>query len=112
MPLGSVPASSAVLIIHRQAGDVRLAGFVPDLAVAGAIHAEDLALVAGADVEGAIGAHGQRPDVAGFGREVLGGLAVLDAIDLAIGRSAGVDRAGAVHRDGEDLGLVGGPEKR
>ena len=28
-----------------------------------------------------------------FGREVLGGLAVLDAVDLAVGRGAGVDGA-------------------
>ena len=91
---------------------MRLAGLIPDFAVAGAIHAEDLALIAGADVEGAIGADGQRPDVACFGCEVLGGLAVLDAVDLAVGRGAGVDRAGAIHGEGEDLGLGRGPQQR
>ena len=102
----------AVLIIDGQSGDVRLPGLIPDFAVAGAIHAEDLALFAGADVEGAIGAHGQRPDVARFGREVFGGLAVLDAVDLAIGRGAGVNRAGMIHREGENLGLGRGPKQR
>ena len=78
----------------------------------GAVHAKDLALIAGADVERAIRRDGERPDVAGLGREVLGGLAVLDAVDLAVGRSAGVDRAVGVHGDGEDLGLLGGPQQR
>src|ERR1019366_10262289 len=75
----------AVPIIDGEAGNVRLSSLIPDFAVPGAIHTENLALLAGAHVERAIGAHGQRPDVACFGREVFGGLAVLDAVDLAIG---------------------------
>ena len=102
----------AALRIHGQAGDVRLAGIVVQLAAARAGNAEDLALVAGAHVERAIGPRGQRPDVARLGREVLGGLAVFDAVDLAIGRGAGVDHAAAVHGDGEDFGLFGGPQQR
>ena len=46
----------AVLRIEREAGDVRLAGLVVELALAGASHAEDLALIARADVQRAIAA--------------------------------------------------------
>src|ERR1035438_4033287 len=37
--------------------------------------------------------------------------AVFDAVDLAIGRGAGVDRAGAIYREGENLGLRCGPQQ-
>src|SRR5260370_36374955 len=107
-----MPGDAVVLIIHRQSGYVRLPGFIPDFAVTGAIHAEDLALFAGADVESAIGANSQRPDVACFGREVFGGLAVLDAVDLTIGRSGGVKRAGAIRRESENLWFGRSPKKR
>src|SRR5260370_36561594 len=96
-----MPGDAVVMIPNRQSGYVRLPGFIPDFAVTGAIHAEDLALFAGADVESAIGANSQRPDVACFGREVFGGLAVLDPVDLTIGRRGGVSRARAMHRASE-----------
>src|SRR5664280_3743083 len=100
------------MCIRDRSGNVRLSGLIPDLAVPCAIHTEDLALLAGAHVEGAIGAHGQRPDVARLGREVFGDLAILDAVDLAIGRGAGVKRTGAIHGEGENLGLGRGPQQR
>ena len=47
-----------------------------------------------------------------FGIEVLGGLAVLDAIDFAVGRTGGVDVVVRINGDGEDFGTVGGPDQR
>ena len=97
------------MLVHGEAGNVRLAGIVVQFALARSVHAEQLALVAGAHVEAPIRAKSQRPDIARLGREELGGLARLDAIDLPVRRSACVDGAGRVHRDGEYLRLVGRP---
>jgi hypothetical protein len=46
-----------------------------------------------------------------LGAKYSSAFAVDDAIDLAVGRRAGVDRA-VIHRDGEDLRLIGGPQER
>src|SRR5512143_341414 len=90
---------------------MRLAGLIVKLAASGAAsvgdHAIDLALLAGADIQGTVGREGQRPDVTLTGSEVFGGAAVLDAVHLAIGRGAGVNRASAVDGDRVDLRLIG-----
>ena len=89
--VGVGAGEEAALGIDGKGGDVRLAGSELDFALAGGGDAEDFALVAGAGEEGAIGGDGEGPDVAGLGIEVLGGLAVLDAVDAAIGGCAGVE---------------------
>ena len=100
------------LSIDGEAGDVGLAGIVLDFADASGGDAKDAALIAGADIERAIRGDGQRPDVARFGREVLSGFAVFDAIDLAIGRACRRRRTPLrIGGEGEDLGLIGGPQE-
>ena len=99
------------IAVQGQAGDVRLSGLIVNFALAGGGDAEDLALIAGADIQRAVGRDGQRPDVTGAGREVLAGLALQDAIDLSIRRCAGVDGARRVNRQGKDLRLIGRPQK-
>ena len=91
---------------------MRLPGRVQDLALARSIDAKHFALIASAGVERAVGRHGERPDVFGLWREIFRRLAVLDAIDFAVGRSGGIDRAFGVRHYGENLGLVGGPDER
>ena len=110
--VGLGAGEQATLRIHCQPGDVRLAGLVIELALARRGDPVNLPLIAGADIERSIGRAGERPDIAGLRVEVFDGLAVFDAVYLAVGRSARVDRAVIIHGDGEDLGLIGRPVQR
>jgi hypothetical protein len=88
---------------------VGVLALVGELAVAAGVDAEELALGAGGDQQGAVGATGQRPDVGLPGIEEDRPLAVgRDAIDLAVRRGAREDGAVAIDPQREDLGLGGG----
>jgi hypothetical protein len=97
-------------VVEGEAGDVGLAGFVPNLALARGGGAIDAAVVAGGDEEGTVGGGGECPDVGRLRVEILGGLAVLNLPDFAVGGSGGIQGAFGVEGEGEDAGVGGGPE--
>lgn len=103
-------AGQKILVrVEREDTDVGLVTAVKEFAFAVGRDGEDQAFVAGGDVENAVGAKSDVPDVFCFGIEEDGFFAGGgDAIDLAVGRSGDVKSAFGVEGDslGDEIGRV------
>ncbi len=112
IPLGSLPASRRPSRSNANAVTCAWPGLVVDIAAARSRHPINFPLLPGGDVKRAVRRERQCPDVALAGRKVFRSASVLDAVHLAVRRRARVHHARAIHRDREDLGLIGIPHHR
>ena len=93
-------------MIEGQRRDVRLAGFIPELAHARGVDAINVTRYAGADKQRSIGRSSNSPDVFRFGSEHVHGLAAFEPHQLAVGRRCRIDAPIRRNRDREYFGLI------
>ena len=110
-PVRLTPCQHTPLRVHGQASHVRLSGLVVGVSLARGVHPEHSPLVAGSGVQRAILGEGQRPDVSDIRCEELGGLALFDPVDLAVGGRGGVQDAAGAEGQREHLRFVRRPKR-
>ena len=105
--IGNTAGEQVSLVVKGQAHDVCFLRIEENVALSGALHPENLALVAGAHVQASVGIKSESPDVFCLRVVELGGLAVgAHPVDLAFRRTGRVKRVVRTYRQGENIRFV------